>query len=844
MRDNAPDTLPTYAHLAEGLQRLRRSNGNPSFTTLVDRIAAVRESRGVSSAESRPGRVTVYDCFRPDRRRVDVELVVDIVRALGADDVAVKHWEDAVWALQHRVDAARLVSVRDVVPLPPWRFAGRATELDALIDADAPTVQLVHGMAGSGKSELVFEAARRLIDSGRVSGVVVADLRGFDPDRPPADPGAAVGAIIRTLGADPLAVPTAERPRLLSDLLTDHRHLLILDDVASQAQFTGIVPTDAATPVLLTSRLAMDSPQLGASLEIGPLAEVDGIEFIRVAAGAATEPWADRDVARLVDAVGGLPLALGVVASGIRSRPAWSATDHASSLADWHGDTRLDAKVDAALAASFESLSDTARGAVKLLAATPFITIADDTLGAMLEVGAEATTAAIDEAVASSMATRPESGRVTLHALVRAFGRKRTLDDDAPSARDAAIGRSLDHLVAVARRAADTSDDFSLPGWRDAYPTIAEHPPFTVEEAATRIGQEFPDLVRAATDGLCQRLRPAVALELCEALIWFAERNALHEDFLEIVEHAVAAARMRGDETGEMLVELAAARSLLRIGDHNRARESLDRTAALTTDEERLEMRVQNVRGMLEFQSGDIDAARRALLASVELAERVGTPGELARGYDNMSILCCRTGEYDKAADFCRRALALIPQIDDPNTAANRYSNASTTLRLAGDLDGALDVAQQALALAEQHELVNLIALARSNVAGVFQHLDRHDEAVTYSEQALAEARRYRSTPTEILMLVNLGHVYLGAGRIDSAARSYEEGLALAEQIDDAYEQGRAHAGLGRVAADRGDLETAEEHWLLTLKLIPAGDETATEVRAWLDDIGGSRDDP
>lgn len=81
--------------LALALQELRAEAGHPSYAEIALRIARQRESRGVPREEARPGRTTVYDAFRTGRRRIDSELVVEIVRALGGSEDDCVHWATA-----------------------------------------------------------------------------------------------------------------------------------------------------------------------------------------------------------------------------------------------------------------------------------------------------------------------------------------------------------------------------------------------------------------------------------------------------------------------------------------------------------------------------------------------------------------------------------------------------------------------------------------------------------------------------------------------------------------------------------------------------------------------------
>lgn len=74
------------------LQELRIQAGGPSYAQIANRIARQRRADGVLDAAARLGKSTVFDAFQTGRRRLNAELVVEIVRALGADER-----EAAVW---------------------------------------------------------------------------------------------------------------------------------------------------------------------------------------------------------------------------------------------------------------------------------------------------------------------------------------------------------------------------------------------------------------------------------------------------------------------------------------------------------------------------------------------------------------------------------------------------------------------------------------------------------------------------------------------------------------------------------------------------------------------------
>jgi energy-coupling factor transport system substrate-specific component len=78
--------------LIRRLQDHRDSVGSPSFRVLAERVAAARVENGVNPYAARVGKTTVYDCFQLGRVRVNLDLVREVARAMGASSVEVDDW--------------------------------------------------------------------------------------------------------------------------------------------------------------------------------------------------------------------------------------------------------------------------------------------------------------------------------------------------------------------------------------------------------------------------------------------------------------------------------------------------------------------------------------------------------------------------------------------------------------------------------------------------------------------------------------------------------------------------------------------------------------------------------
>lgn len=456
LRGIAP--VRTLDELVEGLRALRAEAGEPSYSEIVRRICALRARRGLPEAERVPGRITVYDCFRIGRRRMDPELLSDVVRALGADPApwlrALRH------ALAGTAAAAPSPAVaaagQDPAGTGPPAFAGwpahcpgREREL-ALLAGGARGVTVVAGMPGVGKTRLALCAARRMPGRG---GRLYAALRGFDPSGPPADPHAVLGALLRGLGVPDGRVSRltrAERGSLYRRLTAERAAVVVLDDAAGTGQVRELLP-GAGARALITSR--RDLSGLGApSLTLAPLAPRDSLKLLAEAAGEerlSAEPVA---AARIAEICGQLPLELAVAAEEIARRPGWSLADHVHRLEAAPGSPGLLAALDA----SYRGLDAPARWVFRLLGLHP--------AGIITPAGAAAL-AACSEPVAAGALERlradhllspvrhgddPRGPGYVLHELVRRHARRLVTADVPYSAQRAAIGRLM--RVAADRR--------------------------------------------------------------------------------------------------------------------------------------------------------------------------------------------------------------------------------------------------------------------------------------------------------------------------------------------------------------------------------------------------------
>jgi DNA-binding SARP family transcriptional activator len=127
--------------------------------------------------------------------------------------------------------------------------------LDDMAGSRPPSICTIHGVAGSGKSALALYWGHRASDRFP-DGQLFVDLHGNDSDRPPVDPRAALGWLLRGLGVDPLWVPDdlEEREALFRSVTAGRRMLVLLDNAATENHIRPLLPGTASCMVVVTSR--------------------------------------------------------------------------------------------------------------------------------------------------------------------------------------------------------------------------------------------------------------------------------------------------------------------------------------------------------------------------------------------------------------------------------------------------------------------------------------------------------------------------------------------------------------------------------------------------------------
>ncbi len=785
----------TLDELASRLRARRIAAGSPSFAEVALRIGKARAARGVAPSSRLPGRVTVYDCFRDGRRRIDAELLLDIVRALGGDEEEIGRWRGWCAALPHQSHSDAVVSARLGTPSSSAAFIGREREAAAASRAGRV---LIAGMGGAGKTRLAGRVLARLREAGRLNAVLAVDVRGTETERP-ARPVALIEAVERALELAGAGEPLAARVAAVADTLARRRIGLLLDDVATTEQARELLRRCRATPVVVTSRRTLDLPSYVRVVELAPWGADEGLELLRDRIGDGRVDAEPEASAEIVELTGGLPLAADLVAARIAERPGWTLADHAAAMRRRSAAAQLDQAVQAAIAGSYQALSEGERQALRLLATQPCEDLSERQFAALLGAPADAAALIADGLVRSHCAERPAEGRIGLHDLLRAFAAAQSWEEDAQTTRDAAVRRLGDDLLEAAWAATETLYAGSIARSRRPERSVIA---VSGAEGSAWLRGELGRLV--AVSRALAPWDPAFVVDLVEAVGRFVHEQTSLSFARAHFEEAVEAAEQLDDAAASAVAHSYLARTLVSLGDSG-ALDALQlvRRHAREGGMPRIDLSAMNDIGIVRGRAGDLEGARVVFFEVARTAE--GVPGgDLARAVvrDNAAIALHRLGDHEGAAEEHRAVIqgawasdgVPVPVI------ALAHANLADPLLALGDLDGAETTARESLALAEgRSQRISLQAstalalarLARGDAVGALEALRQ----VQAQEEQIADPSQRAN------LHIALGDALLTVGEATDAVGHWERALDLASRASFTYEQARATLRLARRAS-------------------------------------------
>ncbi|MFF2302877.1 tetratricopeptide repeat protein [Streptomyces sp. NPDC058128] len=333
---------------------------------------------------------------------------------------------------------------------------------------------------------------------------------------------------------------------------------------------------------------------------------------------------------------------------------------------------------------------------------------------------------------------------------------------------------------------------------------------------AERLGTSYEELATGRPAHLATELRLALVEARRQLATGTAEEAAVrYRRLLTDAEHLGLE-----PEQAEALLGLGdCALETGQLADAGRHFQAVERLLA----EEPLPRRARAIRGraVAHLLAGELRYACYLLESAIDElgASGLADPEALVVLYAAVIGPYMDMGAHARAAHAAELALALAPQVDDPALLAGMHRQVARTFLAEGrtaDADASLAKAQaiyQQLSLrtdlAHCHWMRGYVLAQSGELASAETELRAAREMLSSRRAALFTAQ----------VEVELADVLRRLGRHDEASELLSAFLELGDRHG-AVHAGGAHRLLGLIAEERGDSETAEEHYVTALGLL------------------------
>ncbi|MEU5739957.1 tetratricopeptide repeat protein [Streptomyces tendae] len=677
------------------------------------------------------------------------------------------------------------------LPEPEGVFAGRRQEMARLrqwVQAarasteTKPTVVVLHGAPGSGRTTLAVRAVHELRDYFR--GACLVDLRGAGsgasgsgasgsgPDgsveggESPLSTRDALLHLLNRLGAPRDQLLFRERSsadhqvKRLTELY--HKHLtgvpvtVVLDDASDPEQVRTLVPERSDSLVLVTAREALRLPSdLAARVYDLPVEALDAAgaeELLGAAAEDASGPY-DAESSELIRQLcGGLPLALRIAGSSLGPRsPRALATDLGA-----YGPVE---PVERALWLRYTDLSEPARRLLRRLALAGRTSLGAAAAAALLATDEAEATRQLTALSRAGLIDHVRGSRYRLHDVVRVFARARLADEEEPAERTAAQERLIANYA------------------------------------------ELADSVLRLVDGnmstRSNQFGPYGFTSLDEALRWLDDESSF---ITAALRHA------EGVDQGAVLNLLGALcdycllrGDLYRLGEISELAQSVDQGLLVRS--------VQWRTGIAARQLGDLDKARTTLASVVDLYRDAHHDAGTARALCSLGITLHHQGNLTDAAAKLQEALGLQAAPELATDRAWTLHALAAVQRDRARLAEALELLNESLVLHRAGESVHGQAWAHFQLGQLHLRMGDVPGAETDLRVALDLYGRTQDARGEAWALTQLARARLVDGDVSAAV----EGLRRAEtrHRENADARGKAWSiyYLGQALEETGALD-------------------------------------
>ncbi|MET9498124.1 BTAD domain-containing putative transcriptional regulator [Streptomyces sp. NPDC006552] len=665
------------------------------------------------------------------------------------------------------------------LPMDTADFVGHQdliAEVESVLTSTSPDratgIAVIAGRSGIGKSTFATRVAHKLADTHFTDGQLYCQLRGGRAD--PLTPREVLGRFLRALGLPGPAIPESleERGETYRSMLADRRILVVLDDAVSEEQILPLLPGSRSCGVLVTSKARLTALPGAHRVTLDVLDQQESLHLLEKVVGESRVRGEQEAAAALIDTVGGLPLALRIVAARLAARPHWPLASMAQRLVDEN--RRLDElthgqlTVRASLSVTYDNLADADRRLLRLLSLTKGSTFPGWIGSALLDAPnaspypSDLMEPLVDvqmlDVVGADATGEPRYG---FHDIIRLFARDRLLSESDEGERRAAIRRMGGAWLLLVTKAQERILGTSIyngpaPRWHPSETHVRRLLSAPLEWLHTEL-----ENLSLTVESLVQEGEDDYAWELAVNLAPLFEARGYLDHWARTHRKALTAVRHRGNRLGQ--AALLASLGTLHINHHN------------------------------------LPEARKALTAALELYQSLEHHHGIGMCRRDLGILERLCGRDASALGYFQEAEAEFERCPEPWARASVIVQRAAVLLRQGDAERVETELGEALGIWRDLNYLGGQARVLQRMGQLHLHRGQLEDANKALAGGLDIVRDDRDVIGEGYMLLELGRVHARQGDLARAAGLFNQALDLRAGMMD-------RAGVASVRVDLADL--------------------------------------
>jgi tetratricopeptide (TPR) repeat protein/transcriptional regulator with XRE-family HTH domain len=242
--------------------------------------------------------------------------------------------------------------------------------------------------------------------------------------------------------------------------------------------------------------------------------------------------------------------------------------------------------------------------------------------------------------------------------------------------------------------------------------------------------------------------------------------------------------------------------------------------------------------GSVVANRGNNKQARDYYQEGLVLAQQINNREQIGVLLSNLGKIATDMGDIVKAEEYYKKGLTIAQQIGDREQTCVLLLNLGDLVKDNGDYTQAEEYLQEGLSLARQINHREWIIALLINLGETAEKKRNNEEAEKHFQESLTLAKQIGRPYFTAVVLYDYGNLYINSERIEEAKKTFGEMLqTISPEYPDLY--ALANYSIARISAIQGDINEARQLGEENVKALETMQHRkAEEARAWLNSIG------